>query len=81
MTFATVTSKGQITIPVEVRTKLGLRPGSRLALVPTGTGGYELHLEAASIKDLRGTVPRPSELVTLDDMNEAIAAGASTAAP
>lgn len=81
MTSATVTSKGQITIPVEVRTKLGLRPGSRLAFVPTGTGGYELHLEAASIKDLRGTVPRPSELVTLDDMNEAIAAGASTAAP
>ncbi len=81
MTFATVTSRGQITIPIDVRTKLGLRPGSGLAFVPTGTGGYELHLEAASIKDLRGTVPRPSELVTLDDMNEAIAAGASTAAP
>lgn len=35
MTSATVTSKGQVTIPVGVRNKLGLRPGSRLAFVPT----------------------------------------------
>ncbi len=79
MTSATVTSKGQVTIPVDVRTKLGLRPGSRLAFVPTDTGGYEIHLEAASIQDLKGAVPRPSGPVTLDDMNEAVAAGATTA--
>ena len=81
MTSATVTSKGQVTIPVDVRTKLGLRPGSRLTFVPLDTGGYEIHLEAASIQDLKGAVPRPSGLVTLEDMNEAIAAGATTSAP
>lgn len=79
MTSATVTSKGQVTIPVDVRNKLGLRPGSRVAFVPTDTGGYEIHPEAASIQDLKGGVPRPSGLVTLDDMNEAVAAGATTA--
>ena len=77
MASATVTSKGQVTIPVEVRTKLGLRPGSRLAFVPTDTGGYEIHPEAASIKDLKGTVPTPPQPVSVDEMNEAIAAAAT----
>ncbi len=80
MTFATVTTKGQVTIPVDVRTKLGLRPGSRLAFVPTDKGGYEIHVEASSIHDLKGAVSRPPGLVTLEDMNEAIAAGAATSA-
>ncbi len=80
MASATVTSKGQITIPVEVRTKLGIRPGSRIAFVPTGDERYEIHLQAASIQDLKGAVPRPSAPVTLEDMNDAIAAGATTSA-
>ncbi len=78
MTSATVTSKGQVTIPADVRAKLGLRPGSRLAFVPTETGGYEIHLEAASIRDLKGVVPSPSKPITVDDMNEGIATGAAT---
>lgn len=81
MASATVTSKGQVTIPVDVRTKLGLRPGSRLAFVPTSTGGYEIHAEGASIQDLKGAVARPSEPVSLPEMDEAIAAAASTSAP
>ena len=78
MSSATVTSKGQVTIPVDVRAKLGLRPGSRLAIVPTDTGGYEIHPQAASIQDLKGAVPPPSEVVTLEDMDEAIAFAATT---
>ena len=31
MTFAKLTSKGQVTIPKEVRLKLGLKPGDTLA--------------------------------------------------
>jgi antitoxin PrlF len=76
---ATVTSKGQITIPVEVRVRLGLRPGSRLAFVPTETGGYEIHPEAGSVKELKGAVPRPSRPVSVEEMDEAIARGASAA--
>ena len=80
MTSATVTSKGQVTIPVDVRTKLGLRPGSRLAFVLTETGGYEIHPETASIKDLKGSVPRPAQPVSVEEMDEAIAAAATAAA-
>lgn len=77
MASATVTSKGQVTIPVDVRNKLGLQPGSRLAFVPTETGGYEIHPETASIKDLKGIVSRPAQPVSLDEMNEAVAAAAT----
>lgn len=77
MSSATVTSKGQVTIPVDVRSKLGLRPGSRLTFVPTERGGYEIHVRAASIRALKGAVPRPAAAVTLEGMDEAIATGAS----
>lgn len=77
MASATVTSKGQVTIPVDVRTQLGLRPGSRLSFVATPTGGYEIHAEAASIKDLKGAVAWAGESVSLQEMDEAIANGAS----
>lgn len=80
MASATVTSKGQITIPVEVRTRLGLQPGSRLSFVPTEAGGYEIHLEAGSVKSLKGAVPPPSEPVSVDEMSEAVAASAAEAA-
>lgn len=77
MTHSTVTSKGQITIPVEVRTKLGLRPGVRLAFVPTESGGYEIHPETTSIRELKGVVPAPAQPVSVEEMNEAIAAAAT----
>lgn len=74
---ATVTGKGQFTIPLEVRTLLGLRPGSRLAFVPTGTGGYEIRPVAASVQELKDAVTRPAHPVDIDGMNEVIAAAAS----
>lgn len=77
MSSATVTTKGQVTIPIDVRTKLGLRPGSRVAFVPTDSGGYEIHVEAASVRDLKGSVPRPPRPITVEEMNEAASAGAT----
>lgn len=60
MASAPVTSKGQVTIPVDVRTKLGLRAGSRFTFIPTPPAGYEIHVEGVSIRDLKGVVERPS---------------------
>lgn len=74
MSSATVTSKGQITIPVDVRLSLGLRAGSRVAFVRTETGSYEIRPETGSIKALKGTVAKPSHPVSVDDMNAAVAA-------
>lgn len=73
MPTATVTSKGQITIPAEVRARLGLTTGSRVAFVEHPDGTCELHLEGRSIRDLRGTIPAPDGPVSLEAMDDAIA--------
>ncbi len=36
--IATVTSKGQVTLPVSIRKKLGLRKGSRIVFLDAGEG-------------------------------------------
>lgn len=77
MARSTVTSKGQITIPHEVRKELGLHAGSRVAFVATGTGTYELVPETRSITELKGVIAAPAEPVTLGEMDTAVAEGAA----
>lgn len=76
MSAATMTSKGQITIPLDVRKALGLQTGSRVAFVPTDAGTYELVPENRTIKALKGIVNRPGGAVSLEQMEEAISQGA-----
>lgn len=45
---ATVTSKGQVTIPKPVRDYLGLGPGSRVSFARTPAGAVELRAEQAA---------------------------------
>ena len=77
MSTATVTSKGQVTIPVDVRRALDLRAGSRLSFVLNQHGGYEIYVQRGSVRDLQGIVRWTGKPVSLEDMDEAIAAGAS----
>ena len=53
-TDATLTSKGQTTIPKEIRDSLGLRPGDRMifTLMPDGT--VVLRVKTKSVMDLAG---------------------------
>jgi len=73
MAVATVTSKGQVTIPSQVRRELGLKPGSQIDFVLTDHGSYEIIPSVASIRELKGVVPSPKTPVTLEDMDAAIA--------
>jgi AbrB family looped-hinge helix DNA binding protein len=41
---ARMTSKGQVTVPVEIRRALGLRAGDRLAFETNGTGGCNIRV-------------------------------------
>jgi antitoxin PrlF len=77
MATGTMTSKGQITIPAEVRRELGLRAGSRVAFVRTADGGYLLRPETGSVRSLKGSVAGTGRPVTLAEMDEAIASGAA----
>ncbi|MBN3858611.1 MULTISPECIES: AbrB/MazE/SpoVT family DNA-binding domain-containing protein [unclassified Paraburkholderia] len=74
MASATVTSKGQITIPADVRTHLGLSTGDRVEFVLNeATGHYEVVPATCSVTALKGIVRKSRKPVSIEDMNEAIA--------
>jgi len=75
MATAAVTSKGQITIPAEVRKKLGLKPGDRVRFVESENGEFIMKPKTGSIMDLEGCVPWSGKPVTIEEMNETIAKG------
>ena len=78
MASATVTSKGQITIPAKVRNKLGLDPGDRVQFIETGELEYTIVPATGSIRDLKGLFRgRRAKPVSLEEMDRAIAKGAS----
>jgi AbrB family looped-hinge helix DNA binding protein len=75
MATAAVTSKGQITIPAEVRKKLGIKPGDRVRFVEGENGEYIFRPKIGSIMDLEGCVNWTGKPVTIEEMNETIAKG------
>ena len=79
MSSATLTSKGQITLPVAVRNALGLSTGDRVEFVQVTPGRFELIPATQSVVALRGIVPAPKRPVSIEEMNAAIAAQAGKA--
>lgn len=71
MATAKVTSKGQITIPLDVRKALGLKAGSRVEFVAQTDGSYEMLPATRSIKDLKGVV-HTRRTVSIGEMDEAV---------
>lgn len=79
MATATLTSKGQITIPVQVRTALGLETGDRVEFVEMEDGKFSMIAASKTVKDLKGLIRKPAHAVSIEDMNRAIAAQGATA--
>ena len=74
MPAATLTSKGQITVPLAVRTALGLHAGTKVDFVRVDDGFklVPLHKDASSLKGrFAGRVAKP---VSIEAMDRAIAA-------
>ena len=71
MSTATLTSKGQITIPASVRRALGVGVGDRVEFVATGDGRYEIIAATLPVTALRGRIARPRKPVSIEAMNTA----------
>ena len=71
MAVATVTSKGQVTIPKAVRDELGIEAGTRLYFVRT-THGYVLKPATNSLMSLAGSVEYDGPPVSIEDMDEGV---------
>jgi antitoxin PrlF len=76
MDRATITSKGQTTIPKSVRDALGLKAGDRVVFVPQ-PDGTALMMPTVKIEELYGALPKPRRRVSVEQMNKAIAERAS----
>lgn len=78
MSTSTLSSKGQITLPAEVRRALRLDVGDRVEFVQTAPDRFELVAATGSVRALRGMFGKPVRKVSVQDMNAAIArAGAA----
>lgn len=73
MPTATLTSKGQITIPVEVRNDLKVDAGDRVEFVLIAPGRYEFVAATRNVQELKGMFGKPARTVSIDEMNKAIA--------
>ena len=73
MTTATLTSRGQITIPVSVRNDLKVAAGDRVEFIQIAPGRYEFVAVTHSISELKGMFGKPAKTVSVEDMNKAIA--------
>lgn len=73
MPSATVTSKGQITIPQEVRTALGVGFGDRIDFVQLENGRFMIVPATCSIKEVKGFIAKRKKPVPIEEMSGAVA--------
>lgn len=75
MPIATLTSKGQITLPQAVREALGLQTGDKVDFVPQADGGFRVLALRRDVRELKGMFAgRATRAVSIDDMAVAIEA-------
>ena len=75
---ATVSSKGQVTLPKEMRERLNLVEGSRVQFIMLADGDVRMIPKTRSIMDAAGMLSRPGRArVTLEDMERGVAEGAT----
>ena len=79
MTTATLTSKGQITMPAEVRRALQVESGDKIEFIQIEPGRFELMAATRSVRELKGMFGPASRVVSIEEMNAAIAAQGSAA--
>jgi antitoxin PrlF len=70
MSEATLTSKGQITIPADIRKALGLSTGGRVVFTRLEDGTTLMRAKTRSVEDLKGLLKPTAgrRKVAVDDM-------------
>ena len=69
---STLTTKGQVTIPVEIRRAAGLETGAQIEFIVNTRNRIELIPRQGDIRKLRGIVPPPRHSVSVRDMQQAL---------
>ncbi len=72
MSTSTITSKGQTTIPKDVRARLNLHPGDRIEFLVEEDGRVFVLPASVDASELEGMLKRPARPVSLAEMNRVI---------
>lgn len=72
MSTATLTSKGQITIPKDVRDELGLSPGARVSFERSPSGDIVMRRQPRPLMELSGALRYDGPPVSIEEMDEAL---------
>jgi antitoxin PrlF len=72
MALSTITSKGQTTIPGEIRRYLKLKAGDRVEFIVEPDGKVVLVPATVDVRELKGLLAPAPRRVTLEEMETAI---------
>ena len=73
MALATLTNKGQVTIPKGVRDSMGLHPGDKLEFVITESGKALFRPVTKKVDDVFGRLHKPGrKSVSIEEMDDVI---------
>ena len=76
MAVATMTSKGQLTVPKEIRDRLGLKPGDKVDFVPVAGDGDRVVMRrrrrVVELSELFGSLPTNGVSLTVEGIDDAI---------
>jgi len=74
MSAAMITTKGQVTIPKNVRDTLHVQMGDRIEFIQISEERYEIIAVTKNVEQLKGIVKsKNTKAVSIDEMNNAIA--------
>jgi len=68
----TVTSKGQITIPSELRDQFGLEKGTKLVVVPTDHGLVLKKLDLPSVEEFQQRVDDRTVSLSVEEVSQLV---------
>ena len=73
MHVATLTSKGQLTLPKRIRELLKLETGDRVEFTVGADGAIQVRAASYDVRELQGLLKRPGrKAVSLEEMDAAI---------
>lgn len=78
MKTVSVSSKGQVVIPREMRERLGIQQGSDLRIVEEA-GSLRLIPQRTDVTILKGRLRKPARPVSIEEMNQTIQSRRKTA--
>ena len=73
MELAKITAKGQITIPIDIRRKLGVKKGDKVLFVEEAGRIYILNSSVAALREAQASFAGEAERAGLHDENDIIA--------